>query len=83
VVKMLLATLSTTTGFFKNVVEYTFDGAKEVRVVFFQCDWFDPINDTRVDDFGMVEVKHELRYSNNNLLLACIIGFFKHNKCTS
>jgi hypothetical protein len=35
VVKMLLATLSTTTGFFKNVVEYTFDGAKEVRVVFF------------------------------------------------
>jgi hypothetical protein len=36
--------------------------------VFFQCDWFDPVNDTRVDDFGMVEVKHESRYSGSNLL---------------
>jgi hypothetical protein len=35
-----------------------------------QCDWFDPINSTRVDDFGMVEVKHESRYSRSNLLLA-------------
>jgi hypothetical protein len=39
--------------------------------VFFQCDWFDPVNSTRVDDFAMVEVKHELRYSDSNLL-------FKH-----
>jgi hypothetical protein len=38
--------------------------------VFFQCDLFDPINDTRVDEFGMVEVKHESRYSGNNLLVA-------------
>jgi hypothetical protein len=36
----------------------------------FECDWFDPVNDTRVDDFGMVEVKHESRYSVNNLLFA-------------
>jgi hypothetical protein len=36
--------------------------------VFFQCDWFDPVNSTRVNDFGMVEVKHELRYLGNNLL---------------
>jgi hypothetical protein len=41
-----------------------------LRVVFFQCDWFDPINDTRMDDFGMVEVKHESHYSRSNLLLA-------------
>jgi hypothetical protein len=47
-----------------------FDGAKELEVVFFQCDWFDPINNTRVDDFSMVEVKHELRYFEINLLLA-------------
>jgi hypothetical protein len=40
----------------QNIVEYMFDGAKELEVVFFQCDWFDPINDTRVDDFSMVEV---------------------------
>jgi hypothetical protein len=38
--------------------------------VLFQYDWFDPINDTRVDDFGMVEVKHKSRYSGSNFLLA-------------
>jgi hypothetical protein len=57
-------------GILQNIVEYTFGGAKELRVVFCQCDWFDPINDTRVDDFGMVEVKHESCYSGRNLLLA-------------
>jgi hypothetical protein len=54
----------------QNIVEYTFGGAKELKVVFFQCDWFDPINDTRVDEFGMVEVKHKSRYTGSNLLLA-------------
>jgi hypothetical protein len=54
----------------QNIVEYTFGGAKELRVVFFQCDLFDPINDTRVDEFGVVEVKHKSRYSWSNLLLA-------------
>jgi hypothetical protein len=38
--------------------------------MFFECDWFDPVNNTRVDDFGMVEVKHESCYSGNNLLFA-------------
>jgi hypothetical protein len=47
-------------GIVQNIVEYTFNGAKECRAVFFQC----------VDDFGMVEVKHESRYSRSNLLLA-------------
>jgi hypothetical protein len=46
-------------GILQNIVEYTFNGAKELKNVFFQCDWFDLINDTRVDDFGMMEVKHE------------------------
>jgi hypothetical protein len=54
----------------QNIVEYTFGGAKELKVVFFQCDWFDPINDTRVDDFSMVEVKHESFYTGSNFLLA-------------
>jgi hypothetical protein len=54
----------------QNIVEYTFGGAKELNVVFFQCDWFDPINDTRLDEFGMVEVKHKSRYSGSNLLFA-------------
>jgi hypothetical protein len=54
-------------GILQNIVEYTFSGAKELKVVFFQCDWFNPINGTRVDDFGMVEVKHKSRYSGSNL----------------
>jgi hypothetical protein len=54
----------------QNIVEYTFSGAKELKVVFIQCDWFDSINGTRVDEFGMVEVKHESCYSISNHLLA-------------
>jgi hypothetical protein len=38
--------------------------------MFFQCDWFDLVNDTRVGDFVMVEVKHQSHYSGNNLLFA-------------
>jgi hypothetical protein len=45
-----------------------FGGAKELKVEFFQCDWSDPINSTRVNKFGMVEVKHESRYSGSNYL---------------
>jgi hypothetical protein len=57
-------------GVLQKITEYTFGGAKELKVVFFQCDWFDPVNGTRVDDFGMVEVKHESHYSGSNLLFA-------------
>jgi hypothetical protein len=57
-------------GVLQKIIEYTFEGTKELNVVFFQCDWFDPIHSTRVDDFGMVEVKHESRYTSINLLLA-------------
>jgi hypothetical protein len=57
-------------GILQKIIEYTFGGTKELKVVFFQCDWFDPIHGTGVDDFGMVEVKHESRYICINLLLA-------------
>jgi hypothetical protein len=52
----------------KNI-EYTFGGTQELNVVFFQCDCFDLIHGTIVDDFGMVEVKHESHYSAINILL--------------
>jgi hypothetical protein len=29
-------------GVLHKIIEYTFGGAKELKVVFFQCDWFDP-----------------------------------------
>jgi hypothetical protein len=55
----------------QKIIEYTFGGNKELKVVFFECDWFDPVvNDIEVDDFGMVQVKHESRYSSNNILFA-------------
>jgi hypothetical protein len=57
-------------GILQKIIEYTFGGTKELKVVFFQYDWFDPIHGTRVDDFGMVEVKHESRYTGINLLFA-------------
>jgi hypothetical protein len=43
----------------QNIVEYTFSGAKELKVVFIQCDWFDSINDY-----------YESCYSISNHLLA-------------
>jgi hypothetical protein len=57
-------------GVLQKIIEYTFRGTKELKVVFFQCDWFNPILSTRVDAFGTVEVKHESCYSGINLLLA-------------
>jgi hypothetical protein len=59
-------------GVLQNIIEYTFGGAKKLRVVFFECEWFDPVSGTRVDDFGMVEVKHNSRLSgrDNNIVLA-------------
>jgi hypothetical protein len=57
-------------GVLQKIIEYTFGVTKELKGVFFQCVWFDPIHGTRVDDFGMVEVKHESRYTCINLLLA-------------
>jgi hypothetical protein len=57
-------------GVLQKIIEYTFGGTKELKVVFFECDWFGPVNGTKVDNFGMVEVKHESRYSGNNLLFA-------------
>jgi hypothetical protein len=54
--------------YLKKIIEYTFGGTKELKVVFFVCGWFDPVNGTKVVDFGMVEVKHESCYSGNNLL---------------
>jgi hypothetical protein len=57
-------------GILQKIIEYTFGGTNELKVLLFQCDWFDAVNDTRVDDFGMVEVMHESCYSGNNLLFA-------------
>jgi hypothetical protein len=55
-------------GVLQKIIEHTFGGTKELKVVFFECDWFDPVHGTRVNNFGMVEVKHESHYLGTNLL---------------
>jgi hypothetical protein len=45
-------------GIINKIIEFSFAGNKELKVVFFDCDWFDSKNGTRQNQFGMVEVKH-------------------------
>jgi hypothetical protein len=45
-------------GVIKNIIEYSFARNKNMKTVFFDCDWFDPYHGTRENNFGMVEVKH-------------------------
>jgi hypothetical protein len=41
-----------------KILEFSFIGNKELKIVFFDYDWFDNNNETRQNQFGMVEVKH-------------------------
>jgi hypothetical protein len=45
-------------GIINKILEFSFAGNKELKVVFFYCDWFDSNNKTRQNQFGMLEVKH-------------------------
>jgi hypothetical protein len=45
-------------GIIKNIIEYNFPGNKNLKTVFFNCDWFDPNHGTQENEFCMVEVKH-------------------------
>jgi hypothetical protein len=61
-------------GVITDILELTFGGDKELRVVFFYCDWFDATHGTRVNKYGMVEIKHEERvrgHDNFALGLQC------------
>jgi DeoR/GlpR family transcriptional regulator of sugar metabolism len=42
----------------KNIIDYNFTGNKNLKIVFFDCDWFDPNHGIQENEFGMVEVKH-------------------------
>jgi hypothetical protein len=45
-------------GIIIKILEFSFAGNKELKIVFFDCDWFDSNNETWHNQFGMVEVKH-------------------------
>lgn len=46
-------------GTIKDILEFDFAGGKNLKVMFFKCDWIDPKHGIRKNQFGMVEVKHE------------------------
>jgi hypothetical protein len=48
-------------GIINKILEFSFATNKELKVVFFDYDWFDSNNGTRQNQFDMVEVKHNER----------------------
>jgi hypothetical protein len=48
-------------GIINEILEFSFTGKKELKVVFFDCDWFDSNNGTCQNQFSMVKVKHNER----------------------
>jgi hypothetical protein len=46
-------------GIINKIFKFSFAGNKELKVVLFDCDWFDSNNGTRQNKFGIVEVKHD------------------------
>jgi hypothetical protein len=47
-------------------LEFSFAGDKELKVVFFVCNWFDSIHGIRHNKYGMVEIKHNAKLPGNN-----------------
>jgi hypothetical protein len=48
-------------GIINKILEFSFARNKELKVVFFDCDWFDSNNKIRQNQFGTEEVKHNKR----------------------
>jgi hypothetical protein len=48
-------------GIINKILEFSFAGNEELKVVFFDCDWFDSNNGTQQNQFDMVKVKHNER----------------------
>ncbi|WVZ76615.1 hypothetical protein U9M48_024578 [Paspalum notatum var. saurae] len=58
-------------GIIQNILEFKFIGDKELKLVFFVCDWFEPNRGVIENQYGMVEVKHnEKLKENDNWVLA-------------
>ena len=61
-------------GIIKDILEFTFVGNKRLKVVLFDCEWFDNKHgNTCQNEFGMVKVKH-------NRLLSGHDNFVLHTK---
>jgi hypothetical protein len=55
-------------GIIQQILEFSFAGDKELKIVFFVCNWFDSIHGIRHNKYGMVEIKH-------NSKLLCNVDF--------
>jgi len=53
-------------GVIKDVIKISWEGSMQLELVIFECDWFDPTaaGVRRVENIGLVEVKHSSRLSN-------------------
>ena len=56
-------------GVINEILEYKFVGDKDIKVVFFDCDWFDPNRGTRENQFGIVEVNQEDRLKGHDTVV--------------
>jgi hypothetical protein len=53
-------------GIIQQILEFSFVGNKELKVVFFVCNWFDSIHGIRHNKYGIVEIKHNAKLPGND-----------------
>jgi hypothetical protein len=53
-------------GIIQQILEFSFIGDKELKVVFFICNWFNSIHGIPHNKYGMVEIKHNAKLSKND-----------------
>jgi hypothetical protein len=57
-----------------KILEFSSIRNKELKVVFFNCDWFDNNNRTRQNQYGIVEVKHNERLRGHDTFILASKG---------
>jgi hypothetical protein len=50
----------------QQILEFNFVGDKELKVVFFVCNWFNSIHGIRHNKYDMVEIKHNAKLPDND-----------------
>jgi hypothetical protein len=50
----------------QHFLEFSFAGDKELKLVFFVCNWFDSIHEIRDNKYDMVEIKHNAKLPGND-----------------
>jgi hypothetical protein len=69
-------------GIIQQILEFSFAGDKELKVVFFVCKWFDSIHGIRHNKYGMVEIKHNTKLpGNDDFILARKVEHVYYLKC--